>query len=621
MRPEEAARRGFSEIDVVLITGDAYVDHPSFANALIGRLLEHAGYRVAILSQPDWRSADAFRSFGRPRLFFGVSAGNMDSMVNHYTANRKLRNDDAYSPGGRIGLRPDRATLAYCQRAREAFPGTPIIAGGIEASLRRIAHYDYWSDLVRRSIVLDAKPDLVVYGMGERTVLTIASRLARGENTAALRDLPGVAYRLGAREAPPADAVLLPSYEAVREDPVAFSTMTRLAHQEMNPYSARRLAQAHGSEHVVVNPPALPLTEAEMDVVYGLPFTREPHHAYGSEAIPAHTVVKTSVAIVRGCFGGCSFCSITAHEGRIVQNRSEASVLAELARLAATGRSGVISDLGGPTANMYRMGCTQPDAERVCRRSSCLLPRPCKLLATSHGPLRNLLRTAREMPGIRKVFVASGIRMDLALCDPDYIRELAAHHVGGLLKVAPEHCARPVLALMNKPDIETFLAFERAFEQASTQAGKRQHLVPYFIAGHPGSDLASMIELALFLERTGHRPDQVQDFLPSPFDVATSMYHTGLDPWTLRPVYVPKHARERRQQRALLQYFKPENHDEVRRALLAAGRGDLIGPGRGRLIPATPPRSAPSIPRARAGGEKPSTGYRAHRKSARRRSR
>ena len=632
----EARERGWDELDVVFVTGDAYVDHPSFAMALLGRLLEGAGYRVAILSQPDWKSAEPFRAFGRPRLFFAVSAGNMDSMINHYTANKKVRNDDAYSPGGRIGRRPDRATLAYCQRAREAFPGVPIVAGGVEASLRRIAHYDYWSDTVRRSIVLDSKADLVGFGMGERGILELAARLARGDAVRALRDMRGVAYRLGASEAAPTgpDVVELPSYEAVASDTVAFATMTRLAHRETNPKNAKRLVQPHGRETIVANPPALPLSEAEMDLVYGLPFTRKPHPSYGSERIPAFEVVKTSVQIMRGCFGGCTFCSITAHEGRAIQSRSKESVLGEIRRMTKDkGFSGVVSDIGGPTANMYRMQCTKPEVEAICRRQSCVHPTVCKLLGTDHGPLVDVMRSARQVPGVKKVFVASGIRMDLARRDKTYMKELAEHHVGGLLKVAPEHTDPGVLELMKKPGPSDFLEFDREFQKASDRAGKKQHLVPYFIASHPGSGLDEMIELAVFLKKNGYAPDQVQDFIPSPFDIAACMYHTGLDPMTMTPVRVAKSMKDRRLQRALLQFFKPENWYSVRDALVQAKRTDLIGEGPGCLIPTRPPRIAEDpMQRRRAtrhteqtSGDHirgaPGGGYRPNRKTARRRSR
>ena len=624
MTPDEVAARGWDALDIVFVTGDAYVDHPSFAMALLGRLLESEGYRVAILSQPDWHSCRPWRTFGRPRLCFAVSAGNMDSMVNHYTANRKVRNDDAYSPGGQIGRRPDRATLAYCQRAREAYKGVPVIAGGVEASLRRLAHYDYWSDKVRRSILLDAKADLLVFGMGERPLVEIVRRLEAGQSVRDLRDMRGVAYRLGASETPPTEnSITLPGFEEVSTDRRAFAEMTRLAHRETNPHNARRLVQRHGPEAVVANPPSLPLTEAEMDHAYGLPYTRRPHPSYGKQAIPAYQVVKDSIQIMRGCFGGCTFCSITAHEGRIIQSRSEESVLGEIRQMADDPAfSGVLSDLGGPTANMYRMGCSRPDVREKCRRLSCLHPGVCKLLDTDHGPLVELLKRAREEPGVKRVFVASGIRMDLARRSTPYVRDLVRHHTGGHLKVAPEHTDPDVLRLMQKPPVEDFEAFARRFEQICAAAGKEQYLVPYFIAGHPGSDLDAMIDLAVYLKRTGYRPEQVQDFIPGPFDLATCMYHTGLDPISGEEVYVPKGARERRLQRALLQFWKPENYRDVREALEKGGRSDLIGDGPECLIPARPPKGADERSRGRHRQGKPPAaagGYRPHRKSGRRR--
>ena len=594
------AARGWDAVDVVLVSGDAYVDHPSFANGLIARLLEAAGFRVAVLAQPEWSSCEPWRQFGRPRLCFGISAGNMDSMINHYTANRKVRNDDAYSPDGAIGRRPDRATLAYCQRAREAFPGVPVVAGGVEASLRRIAHYDYWSDKVRRSILLDAKADLVAFGMGERTVLEITRGLAAGKTVRDLRDLRGVAYRTGASEPLPAGAgpqwpgtLEIPPYEAVVADPLSFCEMTRVSHLETNPHNARRLVQRHGREAVVINPPALPLEQGEMDQVYGLPFTRLPHPAYGSARIPAFEVVETSVQIMRGCFGGCTFCSITAHEGRIIQSRSQESIITEIRRIASQpGFSGTISDIGGPTANMYSMRCSRPEVEAKCRRLSCVHPTICKLLGTDHGPLKAVMREARTIPGVKRVLVASGVRMDLARRDPEYLAELAAHHVGGHLKVAPEHTDPEVLRLMKKPSADDYVEFDRAFRVASREVGKKQFTVPYFIASHPGSGLDEMIELAVFLKRNGYKPDQVQDFIPSPFDIAACMYHTGLDPMTGEPVKVTKGLRDRRMQRALLQFFKPDNYFEVRRALEQAGRQELIGSGCDCLIPDRPPREA-----------------------------
>jgi uncharacterized radical SAM protein YgiQ len=635
MTRAEMMARGWDEIDVVFVTGDAYVDHPSFAMALLGRLLESEGFRVAILSQPDWHNCHAWRAFGRPRLFFAISAGNMDSMINHYTANRKVRNDDAYSPDGAIGRRPDRATLAYCQRAREAYHGVPVIAGGVEASLRRLAHYDYWSDKVRRSILCDCKADLLVFGMGERAIVEIARQLAAGQSTRALRDMRGVAYRLGAKESPPTEnTILLPSYEQVATDHWAFAEMTKIAHNETNPHNARRLGQYHDRECVVANPPALPLSQAEMDRVYDLPFTRKPHPGYGRRRIPAYEVVKDSVQIMRGCFGGCTFCSITAHEGRIIQSRSPRSVLGEIRQMAADPEfKGVVSDIGGPTANMYQMRCLRPEVEAKCRRLSCVHPTICKLLGTDHGPLVELMKDSRQVPGVKKVLVASGIRMDLARRSPEYMRELAAHHVGGHLKVAPEHADPGVLAAMKKPGVDDFQEFGREFAQASRRAGKNQFLVPYFIASHPGSTLEAMIELALFLKRNHYRPDQVQDFIPSPFDIAACMYHTGLDPFTKKPVLVAKHMRDRKLQRALLQFFKPENYFDVRRALEQAGRRDLIGQGCDCLIPDRPPKEALDRRRRQANrqlGEqtegdhirsRSGAGYRPRRKTAARRDR
>jgi uncharacterized radical SAM protein YgiQ len=592
MTAAEARARGWNELDVVFITGDAYIDHPSFAMAILGRVLEAAGYRVGIVSQPDWRRCNDWRRFGRPRLFFAVSAGNMDSMINHYTANRKVRNDDAYSPGGRIGLRPDRATLGYCQRAREAYSGVPVIAGGVEASLRRLAHYDYWSDKVRRSILLDSKADLLVFGMGEDSIVEIARRLAAGETVKDLRDMRGVAYAMGASERPPEDALSLPSYEDVLRDKATFAEATRMIHNETNPYNARRLVQWHDRQAVVANPPPLPVSQEVMDRIYGLPYTRRPHPSY-REPIPAFEMIRDSVTIMRGCFGGCTFCSITAHQGRIIQSRSKESVLAEVRDMTTDPKfKGIVSDIGGPTANMYQMQCTRPEVEAVCRRQSCVHPTICKLLGTDHGPLIELMREARHTPGIRKVLVASGIRMDLARRSPAYMRELTQHHVGGLLKVAPEHTDPEVLARMRKPANDDFEKFTEAFDRESAKAGKKQHIVPYFIASHPGSTLDAMIDLAVFLKRSGYRPDQVQDFIPAPFDVATAMYYTGIDPFTRKPVYVARHLRDRKLQRALMQFFKPENYFEVREALLKAGRQDLIGGGCDCLIPSRPPREA-----------------------------
>jgi uncharacterized radical SAM protein YgiQ len=646
----EMEARGWDAVDIVFVTGDAYVDHPSFAMAILHRVLEQAGFRVAMLSQPDWHSCEPWRQFGRPRLFFAISAGNMDSMINHYTANKKVRNDDAYSPGGRIGLRPDRATLPYCHRAREAFPGVPIIAGGVEASLRRLAHYDYWSDTVRKSILLDAKADLVVYGMGEEPIVEIARRLAQGERVRDLRDMRGIAYALGAKESAACDiatAITLPSYDEVRTDKMKFVEATRLIHINTNPFNAKTLVQYHDRQAVVVNPPTLPISEAEMDRIYDLPYTRRPHSSY-QEPIPSYEMIKDSVTIMRGCFGGCTFCSITTHQGRTIQSRSETSVMSEIRKMAADPEfKGIVSDIGGPTANMYQMRCTRPEVEAKCKRLSCVHPTICKLLGTDHGPLIELMKRARTEPGIRKVLVASGIRMDIAQLSPEYLKDLATHHVGGHLKVAPEHTDPHVLDLMKKPRNVNFEGFAAAFNKASKQAGKpKQYIVPYYIASHPGSDLHAMIELAIFLKRNGYRPDQVQDFIPAPFDIATCMYYTGIDPFAKQEVYVAKNLRDRKMQRALMQFFKPENYFMVREALIQAGRSDLIGGGCDALIPAQPPKEAIEARRTQANwaangnndhyhtianptkGEKPGkqgagpfkpTGYRPGRKSQKRR--
>jgi uncharacterized radical SAM protein YgiQ len=598
----EMKARGWDAVDVVFVSGDAYIDHPSFAAALLGRVLTAEGFRVAILPQPAWLDANAFRQFGKPRLCFAVSAGNMDSMINHYTANKKRRNDDAYSPGGKIELRPDRATNVYAQRCREAFPGTPVIAGGVEASLRRIAHFDYWSETVRPSILVTTKADLVGFGMGERVIVEVCKRLAAGQPITACRDLRGVAYLLGGKEQLPAhewhDAacdnktVELPSFEEVTADKVAFANATRLLHHETNPQNGRRLVQKHGDRLLVVNPPALALDEKGMDRVYDLPYTRKPHPRY-KEPIPAHTMIKDSVTTMRGCFGGCTFCSITMHQGRAIQSRSQKSILKEVRQMAEDPEfKGAISDVGGPTANMYQMRCSRPEVEAKCRRLSCIHPTVCKLLGKDHGPTKQLLKKVRETPGVTSVRVASGIRMDLARFDDEYLEDMARHHVGGQLKVAPEHTSEKVLGLMKKPATSTFDDFARKFAAASERAGKEQYLIPYFIASHPGSGVHEMIELAVFLKQRGYRPRQVQDFIPAPMDIATCMYWTGLDPMTMQPVETVKKLKDREVQRALMQYFKPENWFVVRKALLEANRRDLIGEGPQCLIPSNPPKVA-----------------------------
>jgi uncharacterized radical SAM protein YgiQ len=607
---QDIEARGWNEVDVVFVTGDAYVDHPSFAMAILGRWLERHGFRVAILAQPDWQSADAWRELGRPRLFYAVSAGNMDSMINHYTANKKRRNADAYSPGGAIGLRPDRPTAVYAQRCREAFKGVPVITGGVEASLRRIAHYDYWSDRVWPSNLVSSKASLLAYGMGEETILEIAQRLDRGETLESLRGLRGVAYLLGKNESlPPAsfdgaagdDTIELPAFEVVSDDKRAFAVATRLLHNETNPGNARRLTQAHGDRLLVINPPTLGLDEATMDCLHELPFTRRPHPDYTAPP-PAWETIKDSVQIMRGCFGGCTFCSITMHQGRAIQSRSPDSILREVEGLAARPDfKGSISDLGGPTANMYRMRCSKPEVEKVCRRLSCVHPKICKLLETDHAPTLDLMRRARAVEGVKRVHIASGIRMDLAANEPEYLDELATHHVGGHLKVAPEHVSPRVLALMKKPEQRSFEIFAERFAAASKRAGKEQYLIPYFISSHPGSGPEEMIELAVFLKQRGYRPRQVQDFIPAPMDIATCMYWAGLDPMTMKPVETAKRLRDREVQRALLQFFKPENDALVRETLRKAGREDLIGDGPDCLIPSRPPR-------VRRGGESAESG-------------
>jgi len=623
---EEMRVRGWSEPDVVFVTGDAYIDHPSFAMALMGRVLESHGYKVAMLAQPDWRSADPWRALGRPRLFYAVSAGNMDSMINHYTANRKKRNDDAYSPGGRIGLRPDRPTAIYAQRCREAFRGVPVVIGGVEASLRRIAHYDYWSDTVRPSMLVSSKADLLVHGMGERPIIEIAKRLDAGESVKDLRDMRGVCYLLGMKEEAP-DGIELPSFEEVKTDKKKFAEMTRKHHHETNPLNARILLQRHGTRVMVHNPPSLPLEQPEMDAIYDLPYLRRPHPRYGQESIPAFDMIRDSVTIMRGCFGGCTFCSITMHEGRIVQSRSQESILREVEKIAADKEfKGTISDLGGPTANMYEMRCTKPEVEKICRRLSCIDPKICPLLGTSHKPTIELLRKARAVEGVKRVFVASGIRMDLANLDEEYIEEVAKHHTGGHLKIAPEHVSDKVLSLMKKPSRSSCDRFAHKFTEASKRVGKEQYLVPYFISSHPGSGVEEMIELAVFLKQRGYRPRQVQDFIPGPMDVATTMYHTGLDPMTMRPVQTVHKLKDRQIQRALLQFFKPENWFTVRKALIEHDQKDLLG----WLIPRDPPPEAYIARREQANtdatyhhaedaGVKGTVGYRPGRKGSRKR--
>ena len=639
---------GWDSCDIIIVTGDAYVDHPSFGMAIIGRLLEAQGFRVGIIAQPDWHSKDAFEELGRPNLFFGVAAGNMDSMINRYTADRKVRNDDAYTPHGVGGKRPDRCSIVYSQRCREAFADVPIILGGIEASLRRIAHYDYWQDSVRRSILFDAGADMLVYGNAERAIVEIAQRIARGDAVVDMTDIRGTAFlrddnldgwweinstridRPGrvdnivnpyvntacskpaeeetgdgnvlrfvpdARKNRKRTVIRLPSFEKVRNDAVLYAHANRVLHLETNPGNARALVQAHGDRDLWMNPPAVPLSTAEMDYVFGMPFTRLPHTSYGDARIPAYEMIRFSVNIMRGCFGGCTFCSITEHEGRIIQNRSEESILEEVEKIrdSVPGFTGVISDLGGPTANMYRLACKSPEIEAACRRPSCVFPGICKNLNTDHSALTGLYRKARELPGIKKVLIASGLRYDLAVEDPEYVKELVTHHVGGYLKIAPEHTERGPLDKMMKPGIGTYDRFKEMFDQFSKEAGKEQYLIPYFIAAHPGTTDEDMVNLALWLKENDFRADQVQAFYPSPMATATAMYHSGKNPlakirYKSESVDTPKSPEQRRLHKALLRYHDPDNWPLIRDALKNMGLSALIGSGEGHLVPATQPK-------------------------------
>jgi uncharacterized radical SAM protein YgiQ len=583
---EEAKKRGWDELDIILISGDAYIDHPSFGVPLIGRYLESLGYRVGIIAQPDWRGINDFKKLGRPGLFFGISAGAMDSMLNHYTAHKKPRSDDSYSPGGKAGLRPDRATIVYANRVREAYVGIPVIIGGIEASLRRFAHYDYWENRVRRSILIDSRADLLVFGMGEKQAETIAKMLSKGEDISKIKDIRGTAVVTSSIEgAEGKDYILLPSYEDALKDKRAYALASRIFHIESNPFNARTLYQKYGDRYIKVNPPSLPLSMKDMDSIYILPFLKEQHPSYKVK-IPALEMVKFSITIQRGCFGGCTFCSLTEHQGRIIQSRSEESILREVEGLKKLkGFTGIVSDLGGPTANMYRLRCKDRNVESKCRRLSCIHPQICKFMDTDHTPQINLLRKNRGMKDIKKVFIASGVRYDLALKSPEYIKELVSHHVGGHLKVAPEHTSSKVLNLMKKPEINTFLQFKRYFDEFSKKCGKEQYIVPYFISSHPGSNLTDMIDLAFFLKKEGFKPQQVQDFIPTPMTLAAAMYYTGYNPIDFKEVYCAKIIKEKRQQKAIMRFSDPDNYYLVKEALTKAGRRDLIGYGKGKLIP------------------------------------
>ncbi|MBK9197255.1 YgiQ family radical SAM protein [Candidatus Skiveiella danica] len=699
MSRAEMDKLGWDSCDVILVTGDAYVDHPSFGMAVIGRVLEAQGFRVGIIAQPDWHSAEAFKALGKPNLFWGVTAGNMDSMINRYTADRKIRSDDAYTPGDVGGKRPDRAAIVYSQRCREAYNDVPLILGGIEGSLRRIAHYDYWSDKVRRSIVVDAKCDLLLYGNAERALVEIAHRLAAKEPVQKITDVRGTAFvrrtddesrhdwfeidssqvdepgrveshinpyqttseqaaqqgstceredtsvsiadndqktlgsgQLGSKSAvqpltfvpnpalygkgsvkvPPRDrsVIRLPSYEQVKADPVLYAHANRVLHLETNPGNARALVQAHGegttARDVWITPPPIPLTTAEMDHVFDLPYARSPHPSYADEAgshdgatkIPAWEMIRFSVNIMRGCFGGCTFCSITEHEGRIIQSRSEDSVIHEIEEIRdkVKGFTGTISDLGGPTANMYRLGCRSPEIEAACRKPSCVYPGICQNLTTDHGPLIHMYRRARALKGVKKILIGSGLRYDLAVQSPEYVKELVQHHVGGYLKIAPEHTESGPLTKMMKPGIGTYDKFKTLFDKFSAEAGKKQFLIPYFIAAHPGTTDEDMMNLAVWLKKNGFRADQVQTFYPSPMATATAMYHTGLNP--LKGVHrdergekvdVVRGEKRRRLHKAFLRYHDPANWPLLRDALKAMGRADLIGNGKQHLIPTWQP--------------------------------
>jgi uncharacterized radical SAM protein YgiQ len=640
---EEMDALGWDSCDVILVTGDAYVDHPSFGMAIVGRLLEAQGFRVGLLCQPDWKSVEPFRELGKPNLMWGVTGGNMDSMVNRYTSDRRLRSDDAYSPGGAGGLRPDRAVLVYSQKCREAFPDVPLVVGGIEASLRRIAHYDYWSDKIRRSVLIDAGADLLVFGNAERALVELCHRLAAGTPIDQIRDLRGTSFiqspppgyteidstRLdtpgkiepkidpymmeparadaacSTGEAPAAPLIKLtrrapdratqvirmPSFEAVNLDPVLYAHASRILHLEANPGNARALVQRHGAVDVWINPPPIPLTTPEMDALYELPYQRVPHPRYGDAKIPAYEMIKFSVIILRGCFGGCSFCSITEHEGRVIQSRSEKSILGEIERIRdrTPGFTGNISDLGGPTANMYRMACKTREIEAACRKPSCVYPDICDNLDTSHDPLIAVYKKARALPGIKRIFIASGVRYDLAVRSPAWIKELAQHHTGGYLKIAPEHTEEGPLTHMMKPGIGSYDRFKELFDRYTEEAGKEQYLIPYFIAAHPGTTDEDMLNLALWLKAKGFRPDQVQAFLPSPMASATAMYYSGKNPLRslkhAETVHTVKTLEQRRLHKAFLRYHDPNNWPVLREALTRMGRPELIGGGKHQLVP------------------------------------
>ena len=590
----EAAARGWDAVDVVLVSGDAYVDHPSFGTALIGRFLESKGLRVGIIAQPDWRSPAAFLEYGKPRLFCGITAGAMDTMVSNYTTAGKRRKYDSYAPGGEFGLRPDRAVIVYANRLRELFGSSVrIIAGGIEASLRRLAHYDFWDDKIRRSILFDARIDLLVYGFGERALSEIVRRALAGGYGNNFDNIPGTA--IVAAELPP-EALILPSYEAVLASPDAFNEAFRMADGENNPICGKVLAQAHGNRWAVVQPPAKPLSSAEMDLIYSLPFTRRAHPSYdevaGAKGVPALSEVLFSITAHRGCLGNCSFCTLAAHQGRIVQSRTDESIIQEATSFTKDPRfKGIIHDVGGPSANFHEPACAEQENRGPCKNRTCMFPEPCRHLNRSQAGFSALLRRLREIPGIKHVFVRSGIRHDMAMLEEnrEFLGELTEHHVSGQLKVAPEHVDNHVLRLMGKPPFEVYLDFAAEFNRLSRAAGKEQYLVPYFISGHPGADLKAAIKMAEFIKGQGRFFEQVQDFIPLPMTRSACQWYTGKDPLTGEEVYVPADPKEKAMHRALMQFQAPENWKLVREALEISDRKDLIGSGPHCLIPKNQP--------------------------------
>ncbi|HIF18348.1 MAG TPA: YgiQ family radical SAM protein [Cycloclasticus sp.] len=656
---------GWDSCDIIIVTGDAYVDHPSFGMAVIGRLLEKQGFRVGIIDQPNWQNADDFAALGQPNLFFGIAAGNMDSMINRYTADKRARSDDAYTPNDKAGHRPDRAVIVYTQRCKEAFPDSPIIIGSIEASLRRIAHYDYWDDAVRRSVLVDSQADMLLYGNAERAITELAHRLSKNEPVSNITDIRGTAFvrntlpngwtlidstrvdrpgkidphnnpyqsdeelaaatggKCQISNAPHANdgsqvvslkflpkhsktdraktVIRLPSYKKVKSDPVLYAHASRVLHLETNPGNARALVQENDGKDVWLNPPPIPLSTEEMDEVFALPYQRVPHPKYEGQKIPAYEMIRFSINIMRGCFGGCTFCSITEHEGRIIQNRSEQSILNEIENIRdkTPGFTGTISDLGGPTANMYRLACKDPKIEAACRLPSCVYPGICDNLNTDHDPLIKLYKKARKIKGVKRVLIASGLRYDLAVESPEYVEELVTHHVGGYLKIAPEHTEDAPLSKMMKPGIGTYDRFKEMFEKFTKKAGKKQYLIPYFIAAHPGTEDEDMVNLALWLKKNKFQADQVQTFYPSPMATATTMYHTGRNPlkglsYKSEKINTVKKIEQRRLHKALLRYHDPKNWQVIKELLLSLGQKKLIGDGKNCLIPSRQPSDRPS---------------------------